>query len=52
MRKIPECEEALANYVYRASLTVRVVARRLGNGDVDAHLKMIGDDFAKKTNAY
>ncbi len=44
-----ECEDALANHVYRASLAVRVVAQRLGKGRFDAHLKMIGD---VKTNAY
>jgi len=44
--RLEDGEEAFASYVYRAFLAVGVVARRVGDANLDARLKQIREDFA------
>ena len=50
--RIEQADEAFANYVYRAFLAVRVVAKRLGDAELDAKLKQLGDEFAKAAGCF
>jgi hypothetical protein len=52
MPRLDQAEEAFSYYVYRAFLAVRVVAKRTGDGELDAHLKQISDQFAKEADCY
>jgi hypothetical protein len=50
--RIEQAEEAFANYIYRTFLAVRVVAKRVGDAELEARLRKIGDDFAKEAGCY
>jgi hypothetical protein len=50
--RLEQAEEAFSYYVYRAFLAVRVVAKRTGDGELDARLKKVSDEFAKAADCY